>query len=376
MHLVDTTMFFAREGGGVQRYLLTKHDWLSRHTRVQHTILAPGDADTVDATGVITMKSSPLFFSNGYHFPLNPRRWCRRLLALAPDLIEVGDPYGPAWAALNAGQQLGVPVIAFYHSDLIRLVGIRFGTTAERVSARYVRELYAGFDAVLAPSRFISRKLRTVGVERVVRQPLGVDTRLFHPDRRDPDFRRKLGLAKNTRLLVFAGRFAREKNLPLLLSTLRLLGPHYHLLLIGSGSSVVPQSNVTVLPYQTSSEALARLIASCDALVHAGQQETFGLVVLEAMACGLPVVAVGEGGVAELVDERCGILVPPGKSAALAEGVAALYDMDVQQLGARARGIVEAAYGWDHVLHSLLRFYRQRLNATSPLAAREAYVCR
>jgi alpha-1,6-mannosyltransferase len=298
------------------------------------------------------------------------------VVGLAPDLIEAGDPFTPAWAALSAGQHLGVPVVAFYHSDLVRLVGTRLGPGAQWAAARYVKQLYREFDLVMAPSRHVAARLSDIGLDRVVHQPLGVDSALFHPDRRDPGIRRALGLADGVRLLVFAGRFAHEKNLPLLLRALRKLGPRYHLLLIGGGMGIEPQANVTVLDFTTSEIELARLIASCDALVHAGAQETFGLVVLEAMACGLPVVGVAEGGVAELVGDRHGVLVRPGSAVALAEGIEAVYALDPRLLGARARETVELRYSWDCIMQSLLTLYRQRLLAAASSAVHEAYALR
>ena len=381
MHLVDTTMFFALEGGGVRRYLLAKRDWLGRHTTIRHTILAPGGSDSISTGGVVTVKSLPMFFSSGYRFPIRLARWRRQIIDLNPDLIEAGDPYGPAWAALKAGRQLGVPVVGFYHSDLVRLVQIRFGNGGERAGIQYVRRLYQGFDAVVAPSRFTCEKLQMLGIERVVRQPLGVDTKIFHPARRDPRLRQQLGLAEDARLLVFAGRFAREKNLPVLLAALKRLGKPYHLLLVGSGAPVKPQPNLTVYPYQTSDEKLARLIASCDALIHAGQQETFGLVVLEAMACGLPVVAMQQGAVAELIDDSYGIAVRTATGKAFAEAIEALYARDLAMLGRRAREVAESTYGWGPVMHSLLGFYRSQLapaytEVREAPAREEVYVCR
>jgi alpha-1,6-mannosyltransferase len=376
MHLVDTTMFFAARAGGVQRYLSAKRSWLRRHTALRHTILAPGDADGEARPGIATLRIRSRFRPYGFPFPLRLRAWRRALVGLAPDLIEAGDPFTPAWATLRAGQELGVPAVAFYHSDLVRLVGTRLGAAAERAAARYVRELYREFDLVLAPSRYVAARLRGIGLDRVVHQPLGVDAAVFHPRRRDPGLRRALGLADDTRLLVFAGRFAYEKNLPVLLSAFRKLGPRYHLLLVGGGMEIAPRSNVTVLDFQSDEAELARLIASCDALVHAGAQETFGLVVLEGMACGLPVVGVAGGGVAELVGDRHGVLVRPGSAGALAEGVEAVYAMHPETLGARARDAVERRYSWDCVMQSLLALYRQRLLAPSREGVREAYALR
>jgi alpha-1,6-mannosyltransferase len=376
MHLVDTTMFFAARAGGVQRYLCAKRAWLGRHSSVRHTIVAPGEVDGEARPGITTLRIRSRFRPYGFPFPLRLSAWRRQLERLRPDLIEAGDPFTPAWAALRAGQALGVPVAGFYHSDLVRLVGTRLGPAAEWAAARYVRELYREFDLVMAPSRYVAEKLRDIGLDRVVHQPLGVDAAVFHPSRRDPGLRRELGLAQETRLLVFAGRFAHEKNLPVLLSTFRSLGPRYHLLLIGGGMEIRRQCNVTVLDFQTNEAELARLIASCDALVHAGAQETFGLVVLEAMACGVPVVGVAAGGVAELVGEHHGVLVKPGSASALAEGVEAVYALRPEALGASARAAVERRYSWDCVMHSLLALYRQRLLASSSDSMGEAYALR
>jgi alpha-1,6-mannosyltransferase len=376
MHLVDTTMFFAARAGGVQRYLSAKRAWLGRHSGVRHTIVAPGEEDGEARPGITTLRIRSRFRPYGFPFPLRLSAWRRQLVRLRPDLIEAGDPFTPAWAALRAGQALGVPVAAFYHSDLVRLVGTRLGPAAEWAAARYVRELYREFDLVMAPSRYVAAKLRDIGLDRVVHQPLGVDSEMFHPARRDPGLRRALGLPDETRLLVFAGRFAHEKNLPLLLAAFRKLGPRYHLLLVGGGMEISPQSNVTVLDFQTKEAKLARLMASCDALVHAGAQETFGLVVLEAMACGLPVVGVAAGGVAELVGEHQGVLVKPCSAGALAEGVEAVYALQREALGARARAAVERRYSWDCVMQSLLALYRHRLLVSSSGAVSEAYALR
>src|SRR3569623_1995743 len=150
-------------------------------------------------------------------------------------------------------------------------------------------------------------KLRQLGVTRVALQPLGVDTTVFHPRRRDSNLRAELGLAPATRLLIYAGRLAREKNIPVLLEAMRRLGD--------GGARPRPQRNGSFYPYVSRAEDLARLFAGSDALVHAGDQETFGLVVLEAMACGVPVVGVQAGGVAELVDPAVGLLARPHDAA-------------------------------------------------------------
>ncbi|MEK8089991.1 glycosyltransferase family 1 protein [Thermithiobacillus plumbiphilus] len=355
---MDMTMFFARESGGVKRYLTQKRAWLQAHRILHHTLLVPGGRDGAPREpGLLSIPSPLIPFAHGYRLPLNLLAWERALLDLQPDLIEVGDPYQLAWLGLRAGRKLGVPVVSFYHSDLPRLVGSRFGAMTGRLASSYVRQLYERFDLVLAPSQVMVNKLQALGIQQARFQPLGVDTERFRPGIGDMQLRERLGLPRQVRLLIYVGRFSREKNLPLLFKAMRQLGAPYHLLLVGAGMHLPRQDNVTLWPYQSETSDLARLIASCDAMVHPGDQETFGLVVLEAMACGKPVVGMAAGGVAELVDPGCGILVKPGSPAAFAEGVSALFDQDLQALGKNARSRVEQRFSWDRVIPRLLRQY-------------------
>jgi alpha-1,6-mannosyltransferase len=287
----------------------------------------------------------------------------RALHRLAPDLIEVGDPYQFAWSALRARDHLDVPVVAFYHSDLPQLVAHRFGLSAQRAATRYISYLYKQFDLVLAPSNAMARRLRNMGISQVQLQPLGVDTTVFSPQRKNRQLRAQLGLPAQTRLLVYAGRFTREKKLPLLIEAVERLGSPYHLVMIGSGGEFPPSPRVTCLPFQRHPSSLASLIAGCDVLVHPGDQETFGLVVLEAMACGIPVVGMAAAGVAELVERDTGLLVRPGSAAALAEGIAQIYCADVEVMGANARRKTLEKYDWNRIMPQLIQRYAKLLAA-------------
>ena len=132
-------------------------------------------------------------------------------------------------------------------------------------------------------------------------------------------------------------------------------------MLIGSGMRIPKLANVTHVRYLTSSEALAKMLASCDALIHAGDQETFGLVVLEAMACGLPIIGIRQGGVVELVDEHCGLLVEKPKATLLAEAVRMLFSEDWARFGQYGREKVLKNYQWNHVLSLLMQKYASLL---------------
>jgi alpha-1,6-mannosyltransferase len=368
MHVADTTLFFALRSGGVRRYLLAKRRHLSRQGGVRHSIVVPGRL-TDEAQGVVTLKSPPLLFT-GYRFPVRREPWVRRLCSLAPDVIEAGDPYTPAWAALEAGERLGIPVTVFAHTDLQRVVAARFGRLAGMAAKSYVRRLYRRFDLCLAPSQSIADKLADLGLDRVVCQPLGVDAEIYHPRRRDPGLRAELGLPMDTRLVIFAGRMTIEKNIPLLVRAVEGMGAPYHLLLVGGRVRARPNPRITLLPFVDDEEGLARLLASADALVHAGDRETFGLVVLEAMACGRPVIVVDRGATRELVDEKAGLIARANDVRSLQEAISALYRNDPEAMGRRGRERVDARYTWERVL--LLQMARYALlTRRQPLAVGE-----
>ncbi|MGA7538362.1 MAG: glycosyltransferase [Steroidobacteraceae bacterium] len=357
-HLVDTTLFFSPTSGGVKRYLTAKHAWLAAHSRWQHTLVVPGTENRTERGGVCTLAGYPVPGSFNYRLPLNPRRWLRLLDALEPDLLEAGDAFHPAWAAWRIAQRRGIPLAAFYHSNLPQIIGGRVGgRLSERALGRYVSWLYGRFDVVFAPSRLMCDLLNGLGVQQAVHQPLGVDAEVFRPERRGEWLRQRLGLAPEARVLVYAGRFAGEKNMPVLLDAFARLGSPYHLLLIGGDRTERPTANVTMLPYRRDSIELAGWLASADALVHAGTKETFGLVALEAMACGRPVVAARAGAIPEFVDERVGVLAEPGSGAGMAEAVAALYERDIAELGANARARVLRRFTWHRAFQGQMATY-------------------
>lgn len=357
MHLVDTTLFYSPTSGGVRRYVNAKHSWYLRQSQLKHSLLVPGDATRLQPGDVSTIAGRVVPGTFNYRLPLAPRQWKRMLHALEPDLIEAGDAFHPAWCSLTVAQERRIPAVAFFHSHLPRLIRIRFGDTMGRMAGRYLRWLYERFDMVFAPSRVMCDFLRSLGLANVALQPLGVDTVAFNPARRNQHLRKRLGLADDVRLLVYAGRFSAEKNIDVLRDAFARLGSKYHLLLVGGGEYQRPATNITLIPYHRESTELAATLASADALIHAGTAETFGLVVLEAMACGRPVVGVRANAVAELVDDSVGITSTRAEGALMARAVRELYDRDIEALGKAARARVEAHYSWDRALHHQLAVY-------------------
>lgn len=361
MHIADITLFFAPHSGGVKRYLLAKHRHLAGRTGVRHSLLVPGTRTGETEPGLFTRAEWSIPCAGGYRVPLRRASWRRTLVGWKPDVIEVGDPYHLAWTALDAAQECGAMTVAFAHSDLPRMIASRFGRPVGRAADAYLRRLYSRFDLVQAPSRLIAQRLRDSGIARIVVQPLGVDAEVFHPARRDASLRDELGLDAEVRLSIFAGRMAREKDVPLLLRTFARLGPRHHLILVGGVRRQALSANATMLPYEQDPLRLARLLASADALVHAGAQETFGLIVVEAMACGLPVIGVRAGALPELIDGQVGALAEAGDADSLCAAIEQVYGGDIERLRRQARLRVERRYAWSSVFDLQLDRYARLL---------------
>ena len=357
--LVDTTMLYAPKSGGVKRYLTAKRSWFARaRPHVRHTLVVPGARHAYDGNGRLSVYAAPLPFGDGYRWPVGKTAWMKRLMRQRPTLIEAGDPYTPGLAALMAGEALGAPVIGFCHTDLGALAALHIGEWAEKPVRRHWGEIYRRFDRAVAPSRFIAARLAEAGVDDPVALPLGVDVEVFRPDGADPiGLRRRLGLAPRHRLLVFAGRPAREKRVDVLVEAVERLGDPYVLLLVGARSTTASPGRVIELPYEADPARLAALLASCDAFVHANDSEPFGLIVLEAMACGLPVVGVDSGGVAESVDDSVGMLATRSAAPEFAEAIDGLFSGDVQASGRAALARAHDRHGWEAVFRRLSGLY-------------------
>jgi alpha-1,6-mannosyltransferase len=214
MHVVDATLFYSPTSGGVKRYLLAKHEWMRAHTNWRHSLVVPGEAEACIPGDVSTISGGLVPGAFNYRLPLNPLRWARAIDALEPDLIEVGDAFHPAWAAAAVANRRGIPLIAFYHSNFPELAGRRLGSASQKLIEWYVKLTYERCAQVLAPSRYMVDYLRSIGVRHAACHPLGVDTETFSPARRGRDLRTELELPARTRLMVFAGRFSKEKKIP------------------------------------------------------------------------------------------------------------------------------------------------------------------
>ena len=249
------------------------------------------------------------------------------------DLVHLVSP-GPAGigAALTA-RIGGLAVCGSYHTELATYAGLRTGDPRIELGMRMALSLfYRGCEVVLSPSPAADESLVGLGIERerIGRWVRGVDLSLYDPAKADPDA--YPGEVK----VLYAGRLTTEKGVDLLVDgflSARERDPRLHLLLAGGGPEeamlrVRLGEHASFLGW-LDREALARAYASADLFLFPSRTDTYGQVVVEAQASGLPVVAVGEGGPLSLIrDRRTGWLCDPepeALAAALAQLAASPY---------------------------------------------------
>jgi glycosyltransferase involved in cell wall biosynthesis len=269
----------------------------------------------------------------------------------------------------------GVPLIASYHTELAAYAGLRSGDGGiEAMATAALGAFYGAPRVVLSPSPAADGSLTRIGIDaaRIGRWERGVDTTRFDPTKADRDaFPGELKV-------LYAGRMTREKGVDLLAESFlaaRRRDPRLHLLLAGGGPEEEELrarlgEHATFLGW-LGGEELAVAYASADAFLFASSTDTYGQVILEAGASGLPVVAVAEGGPAALIENRhTGLLCRPDADH-LAGALLQLASSPLlrRRLGTAA---VNAARerSWERAMGQLAAGYRRALE--EPAAARQA----
>lgn len=213
---------------------------------------------------------------------------------------------------------------------------------------------YGQMDLVFAPSESTARELEARGIDsaRLRVYPRGTDTQLFHPERRGTALFTRYGLGGETTLL-YVGRVSKEKNLQLLADAFKLVASavqNVRLVVVGDGPYLGEMREVlrgwpcTFTGYIQGAE-LSSVYASCDAFVFPSTSDTFGNVVLEAKASGLPVIVTDMGGPKEnVIHGKTGLIVPGDDAHALASAMRELVcDPEKRrQMGLAAREYAEA----------------------------------
>jgi glycosyltransferase involved in cell wall biosynthesis len=320
-------------------------------------LVGPARADTVATDPVVRIPAAmsatlPFYAGMTWSVPQLPAlvTW----LASSADLVQVATPGPMGLAGLIAARMLGLPVIAQYHTEVAeyaaRMTGMPF---LRGIISPMVGWFYAQADLCLAPSDAVMQRLIELGVpaERTRRIQRGVDLALFHPARRARSVLARHGIEDAGPVVLYVGRLSREKNLDALntaWAAVRQARPDAHLLVVGEGPQPNAVSGAGV--HATGplfGDELATVFASADLFAFPSETETFGNVVVEAAASGLPSVVAAAGAAHEHVLEGVtGEVIDGGNPATLAAAIVRLLD-DPDRRAQMGRAARAHALGYD-----------------------------
>lgn len=381
LRVLDITKFYAAVSGGVRTYLDQKmHDFADRD--ITHALVIPGESDseyTVGRTRVHKLRGPLVPFSPHYRFLVSAGSVRRVIERERPHVIEVGSPFLVPHLVRRAIRRFPIPTVGFYHSDLVRAyaepyVELRIASPLRvlaRNSARaFIRSVYTKFDVTVAASPSVAVELRRLGVKDVRCVPLGVDLELFSPHADGGHaLRDQLSIRDDVPIALYVGRFCSEKRLDVVLDAHRRLPSDIrpHLVLVGDGGQrgalceeAARRTRLSVLPYVQDRNELARLYRGADCYIAPGPGETFGLAIAEAMASGLPVVAVDQGAAPDRVSgSTAGVLYRHGDGDSCADAMHALLARLSSELRAQARRHAETAFSWTRTFDKLEALYQE-----------------
>ncbi len=293
------------------------------------------------------------------------RQWRQR----RPDLVHVVTEGPLGWSAVSTARRLGIPVTSGFHTNFDRY-SVHYGIGWLRPAvAAYLRTLHRRTRATMVPTAALAADLAGEGITGVRVVGRGVDTALYDPARRSPGLRSSWGVAHGAPVCLYVGRLAPEKNLALARRTfaaIRARHPAARMVWVGDGPSATqlaaehPDHHFAGL---RRGDDLAAHYASADLFLFPSLTETYGNVVAEAMASGLPVVAYRSAAAAELVEhEQNGVVASPGDESAYVAAALWMLEADGRPaaLSAAARQAM-LPRNWGRVVASFETVAREAL---------------
>jgi glycosyltransferase involved in cell wall biosynthesis len=297
--------------------------------------------------------------------------------AFKPDLVHVVNPAVLGLGGIWLARTRGVPLVASYHTHLPKYLEHYGMGMFEPLLWELLKAAHNQAALNLCTSSAMVEELSQHGIQHTALWQRGVDTDLFRPQWLNPAMRRKLAgvHGDSDSLLLYVGRLSAEKQIERIRPVLDAL-PHARLALVGDGphrqqlEKVFAGSATTFLGY-LGGEDLASAYASADAFLFPSSTETLGLVLLEAMAAGCPVVGANRGGIPDIVTDGVnGCLYDPDNPASLTAATERLLASTEQRQALRLAARAEAErWGWAGATQQLRRFYSEVVRPPLQLVA-------
>ena len=328
----------------------------------------PQDRNSARVADTWILPGLPIPNYPGLHLGLPVWRRLGRLLEeQRPDLVHVVTEGPLGWAAVHAARKRGLPVTSGYHTHFDQYSGHYGPAWLTPWVTRWLDGLHRRCQATFVPTPGLAAQLSARGIPNVRAMGRGVDTGLFHPDRRDPALRASWGLAADDLACLYVGRLAPEKNLEVVeraFAAIALKHPRARMVWVGDGpslSSLRATHPGHAFTGPRVGEDLAAHYASADLFLFGSLSETWGNVLTEALASGLPVLAYRRAAAERLIKNgENGMTVDVGDASAFIEMAAAsAADPDFRLRIGRQASHSMLAFGWESIIERFETLLRE-----------------
>ena len=331
------------------------------------------------ATGdLVSIPSVPIPSRSEYRVPLAlPPRVRRDLAEFNPNVVHVSSPDIVGHRAVTWARRRKIAAVASVHTRFDTYLAYYHLQALEPLARDIMRRFYHRCEVVLAPAESTAAILRAQRMNRdIALWARGVDREQFNPERRDMEWRRSIGIGDDEMVIAFLGRIVMEKGLDVFSDAIRAFGKRGfepRVIVIGEGPArpwFEEQLPDAIFTGQLTGSELARALASADLFLNPSITEAFGNVTLEAMACGLPVVAAESTGATNLVrDKVTGTLVDGTDADEFADALESYArDPDLRRRHGEAGLAIAKTMDWDTINATVIRAYKHAINKRARLS--------
>ncbi|MCG8482246.1 MAG: glycosyltransferase family 1 protein [Clostridia bacterium] len=282
-----------------------------------------------------------------------------------PDIIHLVTPFSMGLMGLKYAKDNNIPLVSSYHTDFPKYLKFYNLEFMENSLWHFFRWFHSNCYINFSPSNDTKEDMEKHGIKNIELWGRGIDTNLFSPNKRSEALKKKY-CKHGEKLLLYVGRVSPEKELDVLLDAAKILNEKkvkYQLVVVGDGPTRKELEsreidNITFVGYKSGAE-LQTYYASADLFTFPASSETYGNVILEAMASGLPVVSPNEGGIKEnLIDGYNGLAFEKENPDSMVDKIIALIENDQLQQSIKKNAISYTfSRSWDSIYTNLFKQY-------------------
>jgi glycosyltransferase involved in cell wall biosynthesis len=344
------------------------------HRRSIETLVVTTDDGTPPRTGIRQWPARPFWAYPQLHMAApSPARARKMLSEFQPSLVHVATPFGVGLSGRSAARSLGIPLVSSFHTHFTAYLQHYGLQGLDAISWPFLRWFHNGGSHTFCPTGVVARELEGHGFGGVRVWGRGIDTRRFAPHHRSMALRERLGCGPRSCLVGYVGRLAPEKGIEVAMDAMAPLLAEYpdrlRFVLVGDGPAEdrlrarAPEG--VVFAGRQEGQALAEYYASMDLFLFPSTTETFGNVLLEAMASGVPVISHDRGPTTEFANATTAMPVDVRTPSALVHAVRTLLHDARRRHEVAAAGYAEAhRRGWARIWDDLFAEYAAALPAT------------